>query len=59
MNEEVKKLLTGIAVQAEMAKAYYDAFKTAGFNEDEAMYMAAEMSVALLQISLENAKDRD
>ena len=55
MNEQLKALLTGLGAMAELSKAAYDAFVKAGFKEDQALFLAAE----LMKTSLMLSKDKD
>lgn len=40
MNKALEGLITGIGAIAEMTKISYDAFLKAGFNEEDALYLA-------------------
>jgi len=55
MNEQLKALLTGLGAMAELSKAAYDAFVKAGFKEEQALFLSAE----LMKTSLMLSKDKD
>jgi len=50
MNEQVKKLITGLGAVAEYSKVAYDAFLKAGFNRDQAIYLTGEMMKETLRM---------
>lgn len=59
MNEQLRGLLTGLGAMAELTKASFDAFLRAGFNREQAIYLAGELMKESLRMSGDKHREDD